>query len=113
MSSAITAASEAVQQSIGGWAPENAVELDQFLIALPDLLESVSSSIHRVASRLGDEFPVERAVIEHLQDVAATVAGMCDYVGEAHGIHRRVHEKEIERIEQPRPNEAMWDVSKQ
>lgn len=113
MSSAITAASEAVNQSVGGWAPENAVELDQFLLQLPDLLESVASSISRVASRLGDEFPVERAVIEHLQDVASTVGGMTDYVREAHGIHRRVHEKEIERIEQPRPNEALWDVSKQ
>jgi hypothetical protein len=107
----IEAAAEAVEQHIGSWEPENALDLDLFLSSLPRLFESVSGSIGHVASRLGDEFPVDAAVTERLREIAATVRGMSDFAGEAHAIHRIVHAKELERIEEPRPGEQMWDVA--
>ena len=33
------------------------------------------------------------------------------FSGEAHAIHRTAHADELERIENPRPNERLWDVS--
>jgi hypothetical protein len=107
----IDAATEAVSESIGSWAPENALDLDAFLAGLPRLFEAVAASIARVAERLGSEFPVHPAVPEHLHEIAATVAGMGEFAGEAHAIHRTVHEAEMERIENPRPNERLWDVA--
>jgi hypothetical protein len=107
----IDAAAEAIEQHIGSWEPENAFDLDLFLSGLPRLFDSVSGSIGHVASRLGEEFPVHPAVTERLHEIAATVAGMSEFAADAHAIHRVVHEKEIERIEEPRPGEQIWDVT--
>jgi hypothetical protein len=111
VSSHIDAATEAVEENIGAWVPENAVDLDSFLLGLPRLFEAVASSVAGVAERLGADFPVDPSVPEHLQEIAATMAGMGEFAGEAHSIHRTAHAAELERIENPRPNEAIWDVS--
>jgi hypothetical protein len=110
VSSHIEAATEAVTENIGAWVPENAVDLDLFLAGLPLLFEALASSVASVADRLGEEFPVDPSVPEHLQEIAATVAGMGEFAGEAHAIHRVAHAAEMERIENPRPNEILWDV---
>jgi hypothetical protein len=110
VSSHIDAATEAIESSIGTWVPENALDLDAFLAGLPRLFEAVASSVAGVADRLGSEFPVHPSVPEHLQEIAATVAGMGEFAGEAHAIHRVAHAAEMERIEDPRPNESLWDV---
>ena len=111
MNSHIDAATEAVSESIGAWAPENALDLDSFLAGLPGLFEAVAASVASVAERLGSEFPVDPSVPDHLQEIAATVAGMGEYAAEAHAIHRLAHAAEMERIENPRPNEELWDVA--
>src|SRR5260221_3938966 len=100
----IDAATEAVTESIGTWAPENALDLDAFLAGLPRLFEAVASSVARVAERLGSEFPVHPSVPEHLQEIAATVARMGEVAGEAYAIHPTAHAPEMERIEEPRPD---------
>jgi hypothetical protein len=110
VSSHIDAATEAVSQHIGAWEPENALDLDAFLAGLPRLFEAVASSVASVAERLGSEFPVHPSVPDHLREIAATVAGMGEFAGEAHAIHRTAHAAEMERIEDPRPNERLWDV---
>jgi hypothetical protein len=108
----IDAAADMVEQQIGSWEPDNAVDLDLFLASLPRLFEAVSGSIGHVASRLGSDFPVDPAVTERLREIASTVAGMSDFAGEAHSIHRAAHARELERIEEPRPGEEFWDVAK-
>ena len=110
MSTHIDAAAEAVTDNIGSWVPENALDLDLFLAGLPRLFEAVAASVAGVAERLGSEFPVDPSVPEHLQEIAATVAGMGEFAGEAHAIHRVAHAAEMERIENPRPHEELWDV---
>jgi hypothetical protein len=107
----IDAATEAVSEYIGAWAPENALELDSFLAGLPRLFEALAAAMAGVAERLGSEFPVQPSVPEHLLEIASTVAGMGDLAAEAHAIHRVAHAAEMERIENPRPNEELWDVA--
>lgn len=101
-----------VEQQIGSWEPDNAVDLDLFLSSLPRLFEAVSTSIGHVAGRLGSDFPVHPAVTERLREIASTVAGMSEFAAEAHSIHRSAHASELERIEDPRPGEQMWDVTR-
>ena len=110
MSNSIDAAIDAVSENIGSWVPENALDLDVFLAGLPRLFEAVAASVSGVADRLGSEFPVDAAVPDHLHEIAATVAGMGEFAGEAHQIHRVAHAAEMDRIENPRPNERLWDV---
>jgi hypothetical protein len=108
----IDAAADMVEQQVGSWEPDSAVDLDLFLARLPRLFEAVSGSIGHVASRLGSEFAVDPAVTERLREIASTVAGMSDFAGEAYSIHRAAHANELERIEEPRPGEEFWDVTK-
>ena len=108
----IDAAADMVEQQIGSWEPDDAADLDLFLASLPRLFEAVSTSIGHVASRLGSDFAVDPAVTERLREIASTVAGMSDFAGEAHSIHRAAHASELERIEAPRPGEQFWDVSR-
>jgi len=111
MSGHIDAATEAVSENIGMWAPESALDLDSFLAGLPRLFEAVAAAVSGVAERLGAEFPVHPSVPEHLEEISATVAGMADFAAEAHAIHRVAHAAEMERIENPRPHEELWDVA--
>ncbi|HTV99801.1 MAG TPA: hypothetical protein VMF87_05840, partial [Streptosporangiaceae bacterium] len=101
----IDAASEAVQQHVGQFEPENANDLDSFLARLPDFFATVGSAFRSVAARLSDSYPVDASIPDRLNDIGATIAGMADFSGEAHAAHRARHEKEIERLENPRPNE--------
>jgi hypothetical protein len=110
VSNHVDAAADAVSQYIGSWAPENALDLDAFLSGLPRLFEALASSVASVAERLGSDFPVHPSVPDHLREIAATVAGMGEFAGEAHAIHRTAHAEEMMRIEDPRPNEQLWDV---
>jgi hypothetical protein len=109
----IEAAAEAAQQHIGGFEPENAADLDHFLSALPQYFGSVASAFHSLADTLADRYPVEPVVTERLREIGATIAGMSDFSGEAHAAHRSAHERELSRIENPRPGESLWDVGKQ
>lgn len=111
MSSSIDAATEAIDQHIGSWEPQTAVELDEFLSGLPRLVESMSTSLAQVADKLGEQFPVEASVTQMIREIAAHIGGMTDMAGEAHTVHRGAHEKELERIENPRNNEQLWDVT--
>jgi hypothetical protein len=110
MSGHIDAATEAIGEHIGTWAPDSAMDLDSFLAGLPRLFEALAAAVAGVAERLGSDFPVDPAVPEHLDEIAATVAGMGEFAAEAHAIHRVAHAAEMERIENPRPHEELWDV---
>ena len=111
ISGQIDAAAEAITEYVGGWEPESAMDLDSFLAALPGLFEALAAAMASVAERLGSEFPVHPSVPEHLEEIAATVAGMGEFAAEAHAIHRIAHAAEMERIENPRPHEELWDVA--
>jgi hypothetical protein len=110
-SSHIDAATEAVSEYIGSWSPDSALDLDSFLAGLPRLFDTLAAAVSGVAERLTAEFPVHPSVPEHLEEIAATVAGMSEFAAEAHAIHLVAHAAELERIENPRPNEELWDVA--
>jgi hypothetical protein len=111
--SAAGMAAEAVHEHVGSYEPESGTDLDLFLGELGPLYESLGAAMGHLADRLGSEFPVHPAVIEHLHEIAATTAGLSEFAAEAHAIHRVAHAKELERIEEPRPNEGLWDVTQQ
>lgn len=106
----IDAASEAVTQHIGGWEPENASDLDGMLARLPQFFDATSQAFSTMAERLADGYPVHPSVPEILREIGSTIAGMSDFSGEAHAAHRNMHERELERLENPRRNEQFWDV---
>lgn len=113
MGSPVEAAAEAVQQHIGGFVPESGAELDRFFQDLPKLFERTAEALAHLADRFGSELPVHPVVHEHIRELAAVTAGLTDYAESAWSIHRTAHDRELERIENPRPGEDLWDVSSQ
>lgn len=113
MSQHIDAATEAIEQSIGGFQPESATELSQFLERLPELFASMTTSLVRVSDTLGEEFPVAPNVAEMLREGQSGLAALADHYEETYRTFRVEHEKELQRIEEPRPNEQIWDTSAQ
>jgi hypothetical protein len=111
MSTHIDAANEALDAHVGGFEPQTPTELGDFLQSLPELFSHMGQAISTVGDRLGDEFPVEPSLPERLREIGSSVAGLADDASEAHTVHRSAHEKELERLENPRTNEQFWDVS--
>lgn len=109
--SATEAAAEAIEQHIGGFEPQDGEEFDRFLAGLPRLYQSMGSALDRLAARFGEELPVDASVHDHIREMAATTAGLSEFADEAYRLHRAAHEREMERYEQPRPGEQMWDVN--
>ena len=110
MSSAVDAASDAIEENIGGFEPGNIGDLGSFLAGLPRLHEALASAYQRVADRFADDLPLDPAVAEHIRELASQAAAQQDYAAETLGLFRSLHEQELERIENPRPNEKLWDV---
>lgn len=108
--SGIEAVTEAIDAHIGGFEPESGEDLDHFLAGLPGLYQSMGAALQRLADRFGDELPVHPAVRDHIGEMAATTAGLSEFADEAYRIHRTAHAKEMERLENPRPGEEIWDV---
>lgn len=110
MSHSLQDTAEAIEQGIGGFEPENANDLGDFLKALPDVHEAQASAYNRQAEQLADGQPVHPAVIEHLRELASQSDGLREYAAETHHIWATAHEAELQRLEEPRPNESLWDV---
>lgn len=113
VSSRVEAATDAIEENIGSFEPENVEDLGSFLRGLPGLYDAVASSLSRVADRFGDELPVDNRVSEHIREMASQAAGLREYADEAYGIFRAAHEEDLNRLENPRPNEQFMDVSQQ
>lgn len=110
MSHQLEDTADAIEQGIGGFDPENAVDLGSWLASLPRVEEARATAYSRAADRLADGHPVHPDVIEHLREMASQADGQREYAEEAHHIFTTSHEAELERLENPRPNERLWDV---
>lgn len=110
MSQQVDAAAEAIEEHVGGFEPENMTDFEGFLQRLPRLFEALAGSLATVAERHGGEYPVNPAVIDHLHEMASAAAGQQEYAAEAHQIFATSHAEDLQRLNDPRPNEQLWDV---
>lgn len=111
MASPVAAAAEEVENAIGSYHPENITELREFFADLPDFFERQISAFQAFADHLEQEQPLEPAVAEHYREMLANLAGIRDHVQEGISVFESAHERELQRLEEPRPNEQAWDVT--
>lgn len=107
------AVTEAISEHIGAWEPSSATDIHRFLDALPAIHETLAEALAAVADRLDAATPVDTAVCEHLRELAAASAGHAELARESVHLFRARHEPELERIENPRAGEEMFDVTAQ
>lgn len=109
-SGGITAVMDSIDTHIGGAEFENATEIFGFLAGLEGVCSHLGMALGNVADRLGSDYPIDRAVVEHIQEMAAFAVNLGGWGEQAHQLARAAHHGELQRIEQPRPNEAVFDV---
>jgi hypothetical protein len=102
-----------VLSQIGNWEPESATDMESVLSQLPELPEALGQALNSIAEKLSSDYPVDEAVPEILRDAASHISGTSDQLAEVHSAFRSRHEDDLRRIEEPRPNEKIWDVTQQ
>jgi hypothetical protein len=110
MTSPLTNATEEVRNGFSGFKPESAADMIDFFKEFPDFWEALADSLSGLAGRMQDEMPLHPGLAEQIREMTGAVAGLRDTAAELNGQFRNVHEKEIRRIEEPRPGEEAWDV---
>jgi hypothetical protein len=108
--STIDAVIDAAAEHIGGFQPENALQILHWLQGLQRLYQEIGVHLTQTAARLADEEPIERLVTDHLHSVGGQTATLGDWFGETEHIFEAAHAVELQRLRDPRVNERHWDV---
>jgi hypothetical protein len=113
MASPIRALAEEVQAGFAGFNPENITDLRGMFTDFPDFWDQLAEGIRGLATRFDEELPVDPKVAEAIREMGATIVGLGEHSREMGSLFEAAHEAELRRLDAPRPNEDMWDVSKQ
>lgn len=105
------ALTEAIQQNIGGFEPKHALDVEAFLVGLNETFSELSNSLSIAAERLRGDFPIEASVTDLIDQMGVHAATLGEYAQEGHRVFRLAHAADLERHENPRPQEEAWDVS--
>lgn len=110
-SASVESVVESINTHIGGFQPQNASDIRQWLAGLPRIFEAFSGSLVSTGGRLADEHPVDANVCGHVQEMGGNIARLADWATESHAIFCTAHASELARLDQPRTNEQAWDVT--
>lgn len=108
--SPIAGIAEQANESLGSWQPETPEEFDTGIADLKQLYEELGTALTGLSERLGSDFPVEPRTVEAVAELGATTNGLADAAQEVYQMHRADHEREMQRAEEPRPGEEMWNI---
>lgn len=111
MASPITRAAEEFSQAVSNFEPQGPNEMVGAFDGMPDAMEELTSAVAGLVSRAQSEMPIEPGTKSALDDLLSSMSGLR---GQAEDVARRFrqdHESELNRIENPRPNERLWDVT--
>jgi hypothetical protein len=92
-----------------GYAPDGMLEWGRDMAHLETILGNVAQMI-RTLEQGAQGHPVNPAVIATIGAVAALQQSCSSAAGDIHSTFRALHAAELERLENPRPNEHMWDA---
>lgn len=103
---------EAINDIVGGYEPEDPLELEQFLRAMPDALAAFGTATARLGERLGADQGVHPSVGEAVTESGTAVAAAAGWLENGVAVLRAHHEHDLERHESPRPGEqTFWNVA--
>lgn len=103
---------EVFNEAIGQWQPPDEDAFDEyetFFDSWQEMFAQMSGVVSELADRLRDETPVETAH-EVFADIAAGLINMGDAGADVYGAWRDGNAADVERHENPRPNEQQLNV---
>ena len=111
MASPFATAAEAVTAAFSGFEPTSIEPLRGAFKDLPELLDALHKGVARMAETCDNQLPVDKKVVEALQELLPTIAGLRDAAGEIGPQFESAHEAELSRIDNPRTGEEIFDLS--
>lgn len=104
------AASE-MEQAARSYDPDGMMHVLATIEGMPEALESIGNTFAILAEKSDSEFPLEQQVGEALNEVYRHLKMAADAAEDVGKVFRSVHEKDIERHEEPRTGEEKWDTT--
>lgn len=102
--------SEEMHAAAAGYKPTGMLEWGMDMQSLETVLGNVAQVLRALESG-ADNLPVNPAVKATLGSVAALQQSCSSAAADIHATFRAVHATELDRLENPRPDEQMWDVA--
>jgi hypothetical protein len=103
---------EALTTHLAGWTPADAGDMIRFYeTELPGMLEHFGHTLGTLGDKTSEDLPLDPIMGEYIHDLAGTAHTMADVARAAAAAFRNAHEAEINRIENPRHAEHVWDAT--
>lgn len=109
MATPISQAAEEIQGAIAGWQPENIEDLRGMMTDVGALVRALSGGVETIAAKCRDELPVHNSITEHIEQIIPALNGIADHADELPGLFEKLHEHDVERVDNPRPGEEIMD----
>lgn len=103
---------DAIEGLSGTSSVENARRVMDYVYGLPALVEAAAERIGRDGNAYVEDFPSRPQAGEVAVALAAQMLRMLGPIEEFREVFHRVHEHDLNRLEEPRPHEEKWDVSR-
>lgn len=110
MASPIANATEAVETDFGGYDPQDVDDLRGLFEDMPNFWETFNTAWTALASKVDSDLPVNPAVAEGVREMGALIAGLKDTADELLTQFQTSHEPDLQRQDEPRPAEELWNV---
>jgi hypothetical protein len=108
----LEAVNEAVTTHLGGWQPDDAGDMIRFFREeLPGMFENMGAALALLGDRTSSDMPLDPIVGQYMTDMAGSAHSQADVSRELAGVFENAHKTEIDRVENPRPDEHAWDVA--
>lgn len=96
-------------QQLTAFHPTGAVEVETWLAQHPETLQQVGAAYAALADRMRDQMPFAAPVADAVREIGVALASAGGIAQSAHQTMRAAHVADFQRIEEPRPDEGMWD----
>jgi hypothetical protein len=101
------------EQMVGaatGYDPDGMLEWGRDMQAMEQVLTNIGGVLQALKSG-ADDLPVNNVVKETIGSVGELQQACSSAASEIHATFEAVHHAELERLRNPRPNEAKWDAT--
>jgi len=113
MASPITRAAEDFSKAVSTWQPEGPGDMIGTFDGMPESMREMTSGVAGIVATMQDGMPTNPATKAAADEFLKMMSGLEPAAQELADMFRRDHQTEIDRVENPRPNEELWDVARE
>lgn len=92
------------------YTPDGMMQVGRDFAALPDALEHIANAMKITTARADQEQPLDPRIVQIMQEVYRLQMKAAELATELPNAFRKLHQVDIDRLQNQRPNEREWDV---